>query len=149
MGLIDNIKEVVTLVQRIGNIELLEKVLHLEAEVLKLTGESIKKEETINEKEKEIIRLKDSLKFKKVLIRKHDYYYEKDKDGKIFGDPYCSYCWEYHHIPIHVYKVRRNAARWIVICPNCKNEYYRMLPIEKIQNMEWSQKFPTPLLENI
>ena len=81
----------------------------------------IEVEDLIREKDLEIDKLNEALKIKKKLVRNGEAYYETDEDGKLVGDPYCSYCFEIKHVAVHLKKILRLNVR--SECPACKNEY--------------------------
>ena len=49
--------------------------------------------EILRQKDAEIEKLRNLLKFKEKLIRVREAYFEVDESGKPMGDPYCSHCW--------------------------------------------------------
>ena len=68
----------------------------------------------------ELIRLNEMLVYKGNLRRRGDGYY-KTLDGRPYGQPYCSYCWENSQKLLHLHS--RILSKDVRICPGCKNEY--------------------------
>jgi hypothetical protein len=75
MGIIDNAKEAVKLVQQIDNIELYRKILDLHSEAIELTEQLKKKNEMIAQ-------LQNALELKGKLVYKNSAYYLEDEIGK-------------------------------------------------------------------
>ncbi|WP_300426834.1 hypothetical protein [Thalassolituus sp.] len=74
----------------------------------------------IEEKDAELIRMHEAQVYRGNLKRRGDAYY-KTLDGRPFGQPYCSYCWESDQKLFHLHnKILVRDSR---ICPHCKNEY--------------------------
>ena len=63
MGVIDNVKEVADLVQRMGNVDLYRKIMTLEEEIFQLARQP-RKMVLKNEQLEETLRLKEKLEFK-------------------------------------------------------------------------------------
>jgi len=74
----------------------------------------------IEEKDAELIRMHEAQVYRGNLKRRGDAYY-KTLDGRPFGQPYCSYCWESDNRLFHLHN--RILAREVRLCPHCKNEY--------------------------
>ena len=119
MSIIDNIKDIVGLVQKIDDLELYRRILDLQAEVQQLAGELSKKEDIIRQKEDRIRELEENLEFKKRLMWDNGDYFEMDDNGAATGRPYCSHCWEVDHVPVHVHQ--NPIQRQMSACPRCKN----------------------------
>lgn len=68
----------------------------------------------------ELIRLNEMLVYKGNLRRRGDGYY-KTLDGRPYGQPYCSYCWENGQKLLHLHN--RILSKEVRVCPGCKNEY--------------------------
>lgn len=86
MGLLDNAKEAVQLVQKIDNIELYRKILDLQADALKMVEENATLKNQIKSLE-EKLKIKDSLTFE------NNDYWIKREDGSKDG-PFCTHCWD-------------------------------------------------------
>ncbi len=74
----------------------------------------------IDFKDSEILRLNDILACRSQLRRRGDAYY-KTIDGRPYGQPFCSYCWEKDSAQYHLHN--RVLSKDVRVCPNCKNEY--------------------------
>tara|TARA_B100001109_G_scaffold201911_1_gene168723 strand:- start:115275 stop:115730 length:456 start_codon:yes stop_codon:yes gene_type:complete len=74
-------------------------------------------------RDNELIRLNEALVYKGNLRRRGDGYY-KSIDGRPYGQPYCSYCWEGNQKLIHLHN--RILSKDVRVCPHCKNEYQAM-----------------------
>lgn len=85
MGFLDNIKDVVSVVQKADNIDLYKKLLDLQKDAMDLEQENYKLKQKIKELE-ETKHIGESLQYKG-----HNYYIEKN--GTLDG-PYCSVCWD-------------------------------------------------------
>ena len=77
-------------------------------------------QDVIDEKDAELIRMHEALIYRGNLRRRGDAYY-KTLDGRPYGQPYCSYCWEKDSHLFHLHN--RILNRDSRICPHCKNEY--------------------------
>jgi len=87
----------------------------LEAKVQ--AGETL---DLIQEKDKEISRLRDLLNFKNKLFLKDGRYYELDEQGNFKTDePFCPKCWEVEKIPVHLKHIEESRYS----CPNCENTF--------------------------
>ena len=104
MRIMENIREVVDVVQKLDNADLYRRVLDLQAEILSLTS-------TLQERENRITDLESHLNPGGQLVRDREVYWDQDDRGKPTGDPYCSYCWESARLAIHL--IERS-------CPHCK-----------------------------
>jgi L-fucose isomerase-like protein len=118
---IGKVKELVSLVQQIDNIELYRKILDLQNEVQALSGDLLKFEERLRAKDKEIESLKERLTFRAHLIHHNNLYFETDADGDAVGYAYCTRCWEVEQKPVHVQQNPKFPG--MSRCPQCKSEY--------------------------
>ena len=109
MGIIENAKEAVKLVQKIDNIDLYRRILDLQAEAIELTEELKRKDEIIAQ-------LKDALYLKGKFIYKDSAYYITDENGKIVDGPFCTKCFDVDHVKCRL--VPENIGPQ-VICPKC------------------------------
>lgn len=107
MSVVDNLKDIVSLVKKIDNIELNRRIVNLESEVFDL----IRENRDLNDKVEE---LKTLFAISKKMIFKSPFYYTE-------GDeiPYCPKCWETEKKAIHLL-VEDVAAGLRYDCPNCK-----------------------------
>jgi hypothetical protein len=124
MGIVDNVKDAVKLVQQLDNMELYRKILDLQAEAVELT-------EQLKEKDVTIEKLKKALELKGQMIYVESVYWLKDKDDKTKDGPFCSKCYEVDHIQCHLTRLPQEF-RPALKCPNCKAEYESYLAYDYI-----------------
>lgn len=74
----------------------------------------------LQDKDVELKTMGELLHTKANLRRRGDGYY-KSREGRPYGQPYCSYCWEHEHKLMHLHN--RILKKDVRICPHCKNEY--------------------------
>ncbi len=115
MGIIDNAKEIVFLVKKLDDFELYRKIVELEGEIIELTRENQRLEETLAEIQRS-----------QEIIKKLSFdspFYTLDQGVELF----CARCIESDHKAIHVAKTGdlRNRRR-IWECPQCKSRYVDM-----------------------
>ena len=108
MGIVDTLKDVVTLVQKTDNIELVKQVLALQTQALEMQEEN----RILHERTKELERALD---FAKSLRFEAPFYFAAD--DKV---PYCARCWEAKRRAIHL-KSDWNGRRWE--CYECAKVY--------------------------
>ena len=77
-------------------------------------------QESIEEKDAELLRQAEALAYRGNVKRRGDGYY-RTVDNRPYGQPYCSNCWENDQKLIHLHN--RVLSNDIRICPCCKNEY--------------------------
>lgn len=117
MSAIDNLKEIINLVQKVGNKELYEKILKLQNDIKKLKQKNIGYQEKIIRKDDKIKELEEKLKLKENLIFKNQVYYKSNKKGEPIGEPYCPICWDKDNNLIHLSPYR--GSEFYYICNNC------------------------------
>lgn len=128
MGIIENAKDAVKLVQKIGNIELHRKILDLQSEAIDLIEQSKLKDEKIT-------KLKNALKVKGKMICKDSAYYLIDDKGKIIDGPFCTKCFDTDQDTI---RIVAHTTGGQVKCLKCKvifdseNIYNNLAPIENV-----------------
>jgi hypothetical protein len=103
MGVIDTVKDVALLVQKVDNIDLVKHVLALQQDVLSLVEENraLKNE---NRGLKEQAATREKLKFLQ------NSYWTDDGDG-----PFCSRCWDAETKLVRLHKMRGASPS----CPSC------------------------------
>jgi len=106
MGVIEDIKEVVKLVQSIDNIDLYRKILDLQAEVTGLVQDKLQLAQQVQD-------LTDKLAIKGSLEFRDEGYWRKCDDGKEDG-PFCTACWDSDKK-----LVRSLLVRGVYGCPVC------------------------------
>jgi len=108
MGLFETLKDVVTLVQKTDNIELVKQVLSLQAQALEMQDQN----RALSERVKA---LEHALEFAGSLRFEAPFYFAAN--DKI---PYCARCWESNRRAIHL-KSDWNDRRWE--CFDCGKVY--------------------------
>jgi hypothetical protein len=110
MGVIDTLKDVVTLVQKADNIELVKQVLALQSQALETIEENRKLRERVRS-------LEDTLTVAKNLAFRAPFYYSEDD-----AIPLCPRCWEIDRRAVHLQgPFRVTGSRWD--CPQCDKTY--------------------------
>ena len=116
MGIIDNVKEIVKIVQKADNIELYRKVIDLESEVLELTKQLKDKEDTIS-------KLNEAMAVKGKMICEGSVYYIVDDAGNKKDGPFCTKCYDIDHVMCRIIQPHRvgegRSWEWIQ-CQRCK-----------------------------
>lgn len=112
MGIIDNIKDAVKLVQQVDNVELYRKILDLQSEAMDLVDQMKKKDETIET-------LKVALELKGRLLLRHSAYYLADESDKLLDGPFCTKCFDVDHVKCRL--VRTDGG--MVQCQKCKSPF--------------------------
>jgi len=74
----------------------------------------------LQDKDAELKAMGELLHTKANLRRRGDGYY-KVREGRPYGQAYCSYCWEGEQKLYHLHN--RILKKDVRICPHCKNEY--------------------------
>ncbi|MHC4173935.1 MAG: hypothetical protein ACYTBX_06905 [Planctomycetota bacterium] len=126
MGIIENAKDALKLVQKIDNIELYGKILDLQSEAFELIEQSKLKDE-------KIAKLKKALKVKGKMVCKDSAYYLTDDKGKIIDGPFCTKCFDADQDSIRIVAHTIHAQ---VKCLKCKvifdseNIYNNLVPRE-------------------
>ena len=86
MNIIDTLKDVVNIAQKIGNIELQKQILSLQSDALKLVDENTNLRQ-------EVATLKEVTKIKGAIRFWDGEYFLKNDDGSEDG-PFCQICWD-------------------------------------------------------
>jgi hypothetical protein len=111
MGILDEMKEVVDLIRKVGDADLYRKISKLEGEVIDLTRDKRRGEERIEELER-------TLKFSKELVLKDGFYWvEGDSAG------FCTACWDAKRLAVHVKRLPLPVESCRYQCPHCKALY--------------------------
>lgn len=111
MGILDEIKSVAKTIRQIDNIELYQKVLNLQSEIMELLEENSKLK-------RELGLLKDKFKIKESLKFEHDAYWIEEA-GTAKDGPFCSNCWDTHQSLVNMIS---SFNPEFAHCPNCKTE---------------------------
>jgi hypothetical protein len=112
MGIIENTKEIVSLIQKLGNSELYKKIVKLEGEIIELTRENRHlKEELVDISHRQDI-------IKQLHFDSPFYVNEAG------SEQYCAKCIESDQRPIHVVPTGElEMRRRVYLCPQCKTKY--------------------------
>lgn len=116
MSIINDFKEVFSIVKKIGNVELIKKIADLQNEVYEVENQnrSLKDEVRQLQKEKEF---RNEMKFREPF-----WYKENDLT------PYCPRCWENDEKAIHLVSAPDDRYKK---CPQCKSVFGDDTPIVK------------------
>lgn len=112
MSIIDNAKEVASLVKKLGDIELYRKIVELEGEIIELTREKRELEDTVSQ-----------LQASQIVISQleFDSPFYRNADG---SELYCARCIESEGRAIHLAKeAELKMRRRVWSCPQCKNQF--------------------------
>jgi len=108
LGILDTAKDVITLVQKADNLELVKQVLALQSDIMKMMDENrILKDENRA--------LKEQLQVKQTLIFRNNYYWMPKEDGTEDG-PFCSACQDGDH---KLVRATEGATRGHYYCQVC------------------------------
>lgn len=100
MGIIENVKETVGLIQKIDNLDLYRRILNLQAEVMQLVEENTE--------------LKRSLNLQQDLVFEKNAYWKRSQDSQKEG-PFCPQCWDSSRLLMR----SLDKGDRIYICPKC------------------------------
>lgn len=104
MGIVDNIKDTVALIQKMDNLDLYRKVLDMQAEVMALVEE--------NADLKRKLRVSDELVFR-------DNAYWRGQGSQRENGPFCPRCWDSEAKLIRLKITKAYQPE----CPNCKTYF--------------------------
>ena len=112
MGIIDNIKEVVSLIQKTGNIDSVRQILDVQKEALDLLEQKGELQKRVSELE-ELIAIRSEVRFE------NGAYYRNREDGSREG-PFCSRCLDVTDklVMLHSF-YNQNVGATISRCPEC------------------------------
>ena len=97
------------------------KVIDLADALVEARTKVVEVQEVIQEKDKRIAELEHALELKAKLTRVEEAYYVINESGTPEGAPYCSHCWEIHHVGVHLHHNVKDDWH----CPKCSNEFSR------------------------
>jgi len=130
MGIIENAKEAVKLVQQMDNIDLYRQILDLQSEAIALTEELKQKDDTIT-------KLEQALRLKGKIVCENSAYYIIDNDGNKVDGPFCTKCFDVDHTTCRLIisgNPRAEGRDWEWIqCPKCKVTFKSRTAGEYIQ----------------
>ena len=125
MGLYDALKDVASIAQKVGNIELIKGLFDAQQQALDLLKASREKDDEIQQLKDEISRLKSSMQIAGDVVEREGWYFLRGEDGGRKWPPVCSRCWEVDVRLVHLHSVS-SRSRDGVHCPQCKSEYGRV-----------------------
>lgn len=107
MGILDTAKDVLTLVQKADNLDLVKQVLALQGDIMKMMDENRSLKD-------EVRSLKEQLNIKAKLVFKNNTYWIPMEDGTEDG-PFCSTCHDTEHQLVRLHKMGIGGHT----CPAC------------------------------
>lgn len=127
MSVLENFKELVSLVRKLDNLDLLKRTLDLQNEVMNLTDEN-------HTLKAEIAALKLAASQGQSLKFKSPFYFAPDDES-----PLCPRCWEVEKKQVHLHgPFRVTGLRWD--CPNCKETF--LVQTEEERNLGPVRRHP-------
>ncbi len=108
MGILDTAKDVITLVQKADNLELVKQVLALNKDIMVMMEENRSLRDQIRE-------LKEQLHTKQALVVRGNHYWVRKEDGTEDG-PFCTACQDSDHKLI---RMTEGATRGHFYCQVC------------------------------
>jgi hypothetical protein len=111
MGIIDNTKELVGLVQKVGDRDLYRKIVSLEDEVIAITRDNRQLKAKVEE-------LEQALKLKGELGRRDQFYWLEGDET-----PFCPKCWETENRTVHLYRTVDSEVETCWDCLKCALKY--------------------------
>ncbi len=118
MGVVQNSLDVVKMVGRIANPELLEKVTSLNEQVLELSSKNVELQQLLFQREKEHQQAHEKLQFIGEAERIADYIYRK---GEL--EPCCPRCFDVDRRLVHIVESRDPKIGIHPFCPQCKTMF--------------------------
>ena len=115
MAVVDTIKELVSLIQKLDNIDLQRRILAVQAEALDLIEQNGKLRQRVSELEELIA--------KRAEVRSENgVYYRNLEDGSREG-PICSRCWNVTDKQVMLQSFyNQNVGATIFRCPECRTQ---------------------------
>ena len=113
MSILEDAKTVVSLIQKLDNLELSKKILDLQTEILSLYQENLELK-TENQSLKEKIQTKEDLEFKTRA------YWRKKPSGSSEG-PFCSACWDVKQQLVWLHEFPNDPRHYK--CPACQQTF--------------------------
>jgi len=116
MAILDEIKSAAGIINKIGNMELYQKILDIQAQAMDLMERNVGLQ-------KENFELKKDLEISKKLMHERDAYWISE-DGKKDG-PFCTRCWDAEKKLVRLHKTGNPVYSK---CPNCTANPIRLNP---------------------
>jgi len=108
MGILETVKDVATLVQKAGNIELYQKISELQVQIMSVLEENHSIKSQVRD-------LTKRLEFQGTLEFRGNMYFRELADGTEDG-PFCSRCWDVEHTAVRLQSLRDGTK----FCPGCQ-----------------------------
>ncbi|MGH7514762.1 MAG: hypothetical protein ACREOQ_17790 [Gemmatimonadales bacterium] len=116
MGIVETVKDVATLVQKADNIELYQKILELQGQIMSLLEES-------HGLKAELRDYRDRLRFEGGLEFRDNMYWHRQAEGEADG-PFCSTCWDTEAKAVRLQRMK-DKSLW---CPKCQKTVREHIP---------------------
>lgn len=118
MGLVENVKDEVKLVQQLDNIDLMRKMLDVQNDSMQLATENTQLREEVQRLEKALAISGD------VIYESNACWLKKPDDTK--QGPYCSRCWDVDKQLVRM--PQAGPIRKVLHCPQCNNAIPHVRP---------------------
>jgi hypothetical protein len=118
MGIVQDSLQVVKVVSRLANPELLERVTSLNEQVLELSSKNVGLQERVFQLEKELQQANEKLHLVGEVERKSDFIYLKGEK-----EPCCPRCYDVDKRIVHIVELASKGHGIHPFCPECKTEF--------------------------
>jgi regulator of replication initiation timing len=117
MGVIETASDLAKLAQKLGNIEVYEKVISLQSQVMELIGANMSLREEMQPLKEELRKLNDKTEITKSLKYRNNNYYTV-VDGNEDG-PFCTVCWDVDQKLVRMFGYHANIGGTRYRCDYC------------------------------
>jgi hypothetical protein len=107
MGVVETVKDIALLVQKADNIELYQKILEMQAQIMAMLEENY-------ELKIDLRALREAHSLQQSLVFKDNMYWKSNLSGE--REAFCSRCWDYETKLVHL----QNLPDGAMYCPGCK-----------------------------
>jgi hypothetical protein len=118
MGLLDTVKDVVTLIQKADNLDLLRRALDLQNEASRVSEENHGLKARVIELTDRVTQLESELKRQPQMEFRAPFWYAPND-----GMPHCPRCWEADHRAIHLSQPLKTALGDVYSCAQCSKQF--------------------------
>ena len=118
MGIIETSTELAKLAQKIGNIEVYNQVIALQAQVMELMGENMKAKDDLRAAGEEIRKLRDDSELSRNLAYDGERYW-LTKDSRKEG-PFCGVCWDVDRKLVRMRTFEMQGGGRGYVCDHCR-----------------------------
>lgn len=108
MSMIETVKEIAVLVQKADNVELLQRVLELQGQILELLEENHQLKARVRE-------LEETAETDEALVFENGIYWLEVEGGERDG-PFCSKCWDVDQMLVRLQQLSGGS----LYCPGCE-----------------------------